>query len=450
MAGGTWTSQNKVQPGVYINTKSQGNLSVSVGDKGIVAIARPLSWGASGKVQEIVPGEDMRPYIGYDITNANALFLREMMKGSDTTPGPVKILLYRLNGSGGAKASGVIGGLTISARCEGVRGNDIAIIIQEDPDEEGRFDVTTVLDGIVADEQSASGIAELSANAWVEFSGTGDLTETAGTKLTGGTDPTVTSASYADFLQALEPYRFDILIYDGEDGTVRQAVASFVKRISESVGFKCQAVMANAEDCNSEWVISVNNGVKLSDGMVLSAKEATWWLGGAEAGALYNDSLTYAQYPDAVEAYPKQTDAEVSEAIRVGAIVFIDIFDTVRVCTDINTLTSFTTDKGQEYSKNRVMRTLNQFCNDVYRQFSLYYIGKVDNNETGRGLLKGWIVGYLNEMQANNGIQNFEVDDVTVSAGNSADSVIVTVALQPVDSIEKIYITVTVSASNAS
>lgn len=31
MAGGTWTSQNKVLPGVYINTKSQGNLSVSVG-----------------------------------------------------------------------------------------------------------------------------------------------------------------------------------------------------------------------------------------------------------------------------------------------------------------------------------------------------------------------------------------------------------------------------------
>ena len=25
MAGGTWTSQNKVQPGVYINTKSMAN-----------------------------------------------------------------------------------------------------------------------------------------------------------------------------------------------------------------------------------------------------------------------------------------------------------------------------------------------------------------------------------------------------------------------------------------
>lgn len=119
----------------------------------------------------------------------------------------------------------------------------------------------------------------------------------------------------------------------------------------------------------------------------------------------------------------------------------------MKVCTDINTLTSFSVDKGQEYSKNRVMRVLNQFCNDVYRQFSLYYIGKVDNNETGRGLLKGWIVGYLNEMQANGGIQNFVADDVTVQQGNSVDSVLVGVWLQPVDAIEKIYMDVAVSVN---
>ena len=143
----------------------------------------------------------------------------------------------------------------------------------------------------------------------------------------------------------------------------------------------------------------------------------------------------------------KKKDTEISEAIQKGEVVFIDNFGTVKVCTDINTLTSFSVDKGQEYSKNRVMRVLNQFCNDVYRQFSLYYIGKVDNNESGRGLLKGWIVGYLNEMQANGGIQNFVADDVTVQAGNSVDSVLVGVWLQPVDAIEKIYMDVAVSVN---
>ncbi len=448
MAGGVWTSQNKVQPGVYINTKSRGNVSASVGEKGIVAIAEPLSWGPAGIIQAITPGEDLKPYIGFDITHEKAMFLREMMKGSDVTPGPIKILLYRPKGSGGAKATATIGEVTATALHDGVRGNDISIIIQSDPDSESVFDVTTVVDGSIVDEQSVTRTADLRANNWVVFSGDGALTETAGVTLTGGKDPTVAAGDYSDFLAALEPYRFDIVIYDGADQTVIQALAAFVKRVSNNVGQKCQAVMAEAQTCNSEWVISVNNGVKLSDGTVLTAQQATWWLGGAEAGALYHDSLTYAQYPEAVEAVPKLTDTKITEAIQAGEIVFIDTFDKVKVCTDINTLTSFTTDKGREYSKNRVMRVLNQICNDVYEHFSNYYIGKTDNDDVGRNLLKGWLVSYLNGMQNNNGIKNFEADDIEVLEGNDTDSVVINLSVQPVDSIEKIYMTVSVTVTS--
>ncbi len=447
MAGGTWTSQNKVQPGVYINTRSKGNLAVSIGEKGTAAIAEPLSWGPPGIVQTIIPGEDLRPYIGYDVTHAKAMFLREMMKGSDTTAGPIKILLYRPAGTGGAKATVTVGDITVTALYDGVRGNDIAIIVSEDPDMEGTFDVSTVIDGTIVDKQSVTNISALAANSWVTFSGTGDLIETVGAQLTEGADPVIATSDYANFLTAIEPYQFDILVYDGTDSATMQAMAAFVKRISENVGTKCQAVMANAHTSNSEWVISVSNGVKLSDGTVLTPQQAAWWLGGAEAGARYNQSLTYARYPDAVETVPRLTDNQITEAIKAGKIVFIDNFNTVKVCTDINTLTSFTVDKGQEYSKNRVMRVLDQICNDIYRQFSLYYIGKTDNNEAGRNLLKGWIVGYLNEMQANGGVQNFVPDDVTVEPGNTVDAVLVTIGFQPVDSIEKIYINVNVSVN---
>ncbi len=449
MAGGTWTSQNKVPPGVYINTRSQGNLPVSFGERGVVAIAEPLSWGPAGVIREIIPGEDLRPYIGYDITSEKALFLREIMKGSDTTDGPVKILLYRPAGAGGGKAAAEIGSLTVTALCEGRRGNDITVIVAGDPDREGVFDVSTIIDGIIADTQSVTDAKELSENDWVVFSGSGTLEDHAGVPLTGGADPKVTSADYAQFLQVLEPYPFDILIYDGTDSVVIQAMAAFVKRVSEGAGFKCQAVMAEAQSCNSEWVISVNNGVKLSDGTVLTPQQAVWWLGGAEAGARYHQSLTYARYPGAVEVFPKLTDSQITEAIKAGEIVFVDNFGTVKVCTDINTFTSFTAEKQRDYSKNRVMRVLNQFCNDVYREFSLYYIGKVNNTDTGRNLLKGWITGYFNEMQANGGIRDFSPDDVTLRQGEERDSVMVHTMLQPVDSIEKIYITVTVAANTA-
>ena len=50
-------------------------------------------------------------------------------------------------------------------------------------------------------------------------------------------------------------------------------------------------------------------------------------------------------------------------------------------------------------------------------------------------------------MQANGGVQNFEAEDVTVEAGNSIDAVLIAVKIQPVDSIEKIFMTVTVSVN---
>ena len=164
MAGGTWTSQNKRQPGVYINTRSRGNIGANIGDKGIVAIAEPMSWGRVGIMQEIIPGDDVKNIIGHDITSDSALFLREMMKGSDVTSGPSKILLYRVSGTGGAKASTKIGALTATALYEGKRGNDIIIMVSADPDEEDLFTVSTIVDGNVLDEQSVKTARELHGN----------------------------------------------------------------------------------------------------------------------------------------------------------------------------------------------------------------------------------------------------------------------------------------------
>lgn len=447
MAGGIWASENKVLPGVYINVKSQPNVTANVGEKGVVAIAKSLSWGALGEVQKITPGQDVTAAIGYSIGTEQAQFLREMMRGSDVTACPKEILLYRYAGSGGVKAAATIGALTATALYEGVRGNDITVAVIADPDNEGVYDVQTIVDGVVIDVQAVSAISALNANAWVTFGGDGSITADAGTALTGGVDPTATVADDAAFLTAIEPYTFDILAYDGSTTTVIDAYVAFIKRLNETIGKKCQLVIADYPGKNTEYVISVKNGVNLADGTALTANEAVWWVAGAEAGALYYQSLTYAQYPTAVSANPRLTDDAVAAAIAAGQIAFVDDFNTVKICSDINTLTTVTPTKGAEFKKNRVMRVVMQFCNDVNEHFHNYFLGKVDNNEDGRSLLRAWVIGYLNEMQGNNGIQNFTAEDVEVLPGGTIDAVLINVAIQPVDSIEKVYMLVTVSVN---
>lgn len=444
MAGGTWTSQNKKQPGVYINVKSSMAQAVSVGDRGVVAICEPLSWGPEGEIMTIQVGEDFTPYIGYDSTNDKALFLREIFKGSGHTKGPVKVMLYRPVTTGAAKATAAIAPLTITAKHNGVRGNDISITVIADPDNEGSFTVQTIVDGAVKHTQAGKTVADLQGNDWVVFSGTGDLAASAGTSLSGGNDGTVSSTAYSAFLTVLEPYTFNILIYDGADSTVQAAYVAFIKRMRDNLGKKCQAVMAGAQS-NSDAVISVRNGVELSDGTVVTAQRATWWVGGAEAGANYSESLVYAQYPDAVNVSPRLTASEIDEALSKGQIVFFEEFGSVKVVSDINTLTTYTPDKGEPFGLNQVIRTLDTIANDIYKNFSQNYIGKIQNNAPGRDLLKAWIVGYLNEIQANGGIQNFVADDVIVEAGEAINSVVITLAIQPVAAVEKIYITATLT-----
>lgn len=196
---------------------------------------------------------------------------------------------------------------------------------------------------------------------------------------------------------------------------------------------------------NSRFVINNETGVTLSDGTELTAQQVCWWLGGAQAGAQYNQSLTYAAYPDAVAVDPVLTNSQIIAAINAGQIVLIAENGQVKIETDINSLTTFTPEIGKVYRKNRVMRLCNTIANDIYQQFAANYIGIVNNNDAGRSQFRAAIVGYMVNLQGEQAIQNFSSDDVEVLPGNDIDSIVVNLAIQAVDSTEKIYMTVTVS-----
>lgn len=445
MAGGTWTSQNKVRPGVYIRFKSTAGLGLTVGERGTVTICEPLSWGPVAQVMEIEAGMDVTPYTGYDITNPKNLFLREIFKGSNRTAAPRKVLLYRPTASSSAKATVTIGTLVVTAKYPGARGNDISIVVTELTEPEDTFTVSTVVDGEIVDQQTGKQAGDLASNDWVDFSGTGVLTADSGKSLASGADGTVQSAAWSAYLQTIEPYKFDVMIYDGSDTTVQSAMISFVKRIAEDAGQYSQLVAAGLTDPDSRFVINVNSGATLSDGTVLTAQQCTWWVGGVQAGALYNQSLTYAQYPGAVSASPLMTNSQYESALQAGKLVFFAEDGQVKVEQDINSLVTYTADIGRVFRKNRVMRLCNTIANDVYAQFSANFIGVVNNNDVGRSQFKAAIVGYLLDIQGNQGIQNFSADDVEVLAGGDIDAILVNIAIQAVDSVEKIYLTIEVS-----
>lgn len=446
MAGGTWTAQNEVRPGIYINFKSGGSPVVAQGARGTAAIPKALSWGPVGQVSEIAAGADASPFTGYAMTDANNRFLQEMFKGTNVTGGPTKVLLYRLPADGAAPASASVGGMTVTARYPGVRGNDIAVTVAADVDEPDSFIVSTLVSGKAVDGQRVKAVSELTANGWLSFSGSGPLEAAAGVSLTGGKDGTVEPAAYAAALTALEPWPFDVLAYDGTDAAVREAMIAFVKRLAEQEGRYTQLAVSGAQGADSRYVVNTNSGVVLSDGTQLSPNEVVWWLAGAQAGAQYYQSLTYAAYPGAVDVAVRQTSGQIEAGIKAGDIVLTREFNQVRVETDINTLTTYTQDIGEVFHKNITMRVCSTLANDLYREFSLNFLGKVKNNEEGRGLFKSVIMDYLLTMYGKGALRVRPTgDDVTVEQGGSADSIVIGIAIQIGDAVEKVYLTITVS-----
>ena len=194
---------------------------------------------------------------------------------------------------------------------------------------------------------------------------------------------------------------------------------------------------------DSEGIINVVQGIVLSDNSSLTAAQVTAWVAGATAGASITTSNTGMVYTGAIDVDPRMTKAEMEAAVKAGKFIFkVDRSQNVTVVYDINSLTSVTVKKGKVFTKNRVIRTLDNIANDITTIFESNYVGKVNNNAEGRSLLKAALVDYFNTLQNMGAIQNFETDDVTIIAGTESDAVVVDANIQPVDSIEKIYVTV--------
>lgn len=264
--------------------------------------------------------------------------------------------------------------------------------------------------------------------------------------LEGGSDGTTPDASIYDaFFTALKTTAFDVLIYDGKDATLKSTFASFVKDQSNEEGKRCQCVLSEYVADNECIISCASQSVTLDTGAVLKPEQLTWWVGGASAGANVNESLTYSCYPGAVDIEPKLTRSEQEAQIEGGNFALISQFDKIQVLTDINSFTTFSVEKGKAFRKNRVVRTVFGLCNDIYKTFALYYIGAVHNDEEGRKALKAEILNLMLKYQGNRALQNVVVDDVTVNKGVDSDAVVIEINCQPVDSIEKIYINITIS-----
>ncbi|BBP90933.1 hypothetical protein BsIDN1_45510 [Bacillus safensis] len=124
---------------------------------------------------------------------------------------------------------------------------------------------------------------------------------------------------------------------------------------------------------------------------------------------------------------------------------------TVSVEKDINSLTSYTTEKNKTFGKNKIIRVLDAINNDLTRELKdLIKLRKANGNDIpasddGLQLVKKLITQYLTQLQDGSGITGFDSEtDIMITLNEDRDGFLIDLAVQPVDAAEKFYFNVEV------
>ena len=447
-AGGTWVIQDKQRPGTYIKVKTGTPAASSFGSRGTVAVALPMSWGPAGELIELT-GTDLLDgkslvKVGYTIFDRE-----ESLPFRVALSGCTKALIFRADTGGVAASTDIeVGEITVAAKYPGVVGNDLVVGIVNDTPSTGKSTVTVSLRGVVRE----SGIIDTAAPEQLETFGSSFVdfvvdelatTTPEGTfTLTSGSDGTVSDATYQTFFDALTVKQWQALAIMSDSATVPPLVEAKIRSMRETLGRKVQGVVYNDNSADYEGIISVKQGFKTANDVV-GVDLFPVWVASQTAGAEVNESMTAYVVPGATEITNYISDDQIVAELQDGWFLLSYRQDgAVCVEQDINSLHTFTGERGYIFSKNRVVRCLDGISNLIAFRFNSNYAGKIDNNATGRNLFKSEIISDMDYLQGIGAIQNFVSEDVTVLPGEAIESVVADVGVQPVDSMEKLYVTI--------
>lgn len=420
LGGGTFTTQNKILPGAYVNVVSASRASATLGARGVVAIPIALKWGNSGEIITVTAEEFIKnsmKIFGYSYDAAEMQPFREVFKHAQ------KVHVYNL-ATGSVKASMT----NATAKKAGIRGNDLKLVVQKNIDDESMFDVSLYMGSSAVYSQTVTEASELKENEFVTWKES-TLTVTAGIPFTGGTDGTVDTVSYQNALNELERYNYNMLICP--DASVIDLYVAFTKRMRDTVGVKFQTIIPAVTNPDYEGVVQMP---EVQSG-------AIYWAAGALAGCAINKSCTNKHYDGELTISCLHTQSELELCIQDGVFVFHKVEDETRVLVDLTSFVTVTDEKNYLFCNNQTIRIIDERGNETARIFNKKYLGQVQNDASGRVAFWGDLVTHAKQMEAMRAIETYDTESLIVEKGDKPGQVVTAEKITPIGTMEQLYLT---------
>lgn len=461
-AGGSWQTQNKVRPGAYINFSNVETPLITVGDRGIATVAMEMSWGAENQLIDVYSSDlidgTSRKKIGYTATDKEeSLIARAILSNCYMAK------FYNLN-TGGSKATKKdnTSTLTATAKYNGTAGNKITIQVTQSRVNESKYTVTTLWDGLKVDSQTVTALEEIKDNDYVTFTHEeGSIAEIAGMPLEGGSDGTYNVDNYTNYFNLLKTAKWQCMAIVKDGSNINSTAQEFIQQMRDDEGRKVQCCLYDltAGKYDYEGIIRNEQGLKnVADDEELTAEQVPALVCGLTAGASITQSNTHTAltnfYVDTI--VPEYTNNEIIEKLSEGAFLFSSRDDgTVQVEKDINTFRTFIPTKAYPFSKNKIIRIIDEMNQSIKNIWDTSYCGKVGNSANGRDIFKGEIMNYIRKLQnmgavdttLKDGTAYDLVSNIQVSRGENIDAVVVKIYNLPViDNMETLYCDVVIQS----
>lgn len=449
--------EKKVRPGVYKRYENVGAGETPGAVFGVVAIPIHADSGPLGTVN-LFGSADIAAFLALYGSGGTADAVQALFDG-----GASQVYVYRL-GTGGTAPSLELqdGALTLTSKYVTTQSLNVTIKAALGSETEKQllvYNGTTLLETInytTATTDSAAIAAAVNANSQYLNATAGEtpalISNVTNQALTGGVAPTVNTQSYADALTAFEPYTWNYLVLDTVDAAAQALVQPYIDRIFQNgslgvaiLGAPTSVALAtrisNASAYNDEKIIYLGSGFRTADGTQVDGYLAIAKQAGVLASLSSAESPTHTVIPGAVATLEELTGTQYTNAI-LGGLLMLSANSSGQVWFDAGINTLITPASNQDAGWKKIRRTMTRF--EVFDRIDRAVeplIGQVNCDDIGIGdvILAGQAVldAMVNEGKILEGASIGEDPSQT----RGSDYAYFTIALDDIDTLEKIYLT---------
>lgn len=222
-------------------------------------------------------------------------------------------------------------------------------------------------------------------------------------------DITEPTQKLAGILAKLESVKWNYLCYPNSTEQEQQDIVSWIKSERGNKRKTFKAVVAN-QAADHEGIINFcTGGIKVKTDTdskgnpvytTYTALQYTARITGILAGLALDRSATYFKLTEVEEVEQYE---DIDSLIDKGQLLLFDEQDGdgVKIARACNSLTTFTTDKGEDFRYIKIMEAVDMITDDIRDTFKKYYVGKVINDYDHKMLFITAILVYFDEIKGN-------------------------------------------------